>query len=330
MNEKTNTTARPMLARASELTVSEWGAEWLARRRLEGHRSMPTETSRWKYVQASWLGDMILGDVSSLDARRWLSEFVASGLSMHTIRDSLNQIRQTFEGARELGRVKTNVFNFVRLPRWRPNQTVRVDDAWTVLEQHEQATLLHVVPERDKALVAFAMGTGLRQGEQWSVRRQNVHTDGNPHVVVAFGGTDDRPTKSGTPRTVPLFGIALVAMKHHNTLLDARGAGPEDYVWPAPRGGARDKKPPRGWRDWLKLAGISRRVRWHDLRHTCAASLVSGWWGRAWTLEEVRELLGHSSITITERYAHFSKNVLRRAAEETIAAQAGQPHLGAP
>lgn len=129
-------------------------------------------------------------------------------------------------------------------------------------------------------------------------------------------------------RNVPLFGIALAAAQNQSLVLDARGAGLGDYVWPAPRGGPRDKKPPTGWRDWLLLAGISRRVRWHDLRHTCAASLVSGWWGRAWSLEEVKQLLGHSSITITERYAHFSKNVLQRAADETVAAQLAQTHGG--
>jgi len=62
------------------------------------------------------------------------------------------------------------------------------------------------------------------------------------------------------------------------------------------------------FREWLRAAGIERRVRWHDLRHTCASSLVAGWWGRQWSLEEVREMLGHSSVLVTER-----TRTLRRA-----------------
>ena len=63
--------------------------------------------------------------------------------------------------------------------------------------------------------------------------------------------------------------------------------------------------------------GITRRVRWHDLRHTCASSLIAGWWGRRWSLEEVKGLLGHSSVKITERYAHLADSVLDVAASTT-------------
>jgi len=47
----------------------------------------------------------------------------------------------------------------------------------------------------------------------------------------------------------------------------------------------------------------------HNLRHTCAAWLVSA--GVA--LAEVRDLLGHASITMTERYAHLSPENVRAA-----------------
>jgi hypothetical protein len=60
-----------------------------------------------------------------------------------------------------------------------------------------------------------------------------------------------------------------------------------------------------------------REVRFHDLRHTCASSLIAGWWGRRWSLEEVKGLLGHRSITTTERYAHLAESALNNAARET-------------
>lgn len=47
----------------------------------------------------------------------------------------------------------------------------------------------------------------------------------------------------------------------------------------------------------------------HDLRHTCAAWLVSA----GVPLTEVRDLLGHSTIRMTERYAHLAPERVRAA-----------------
>ena len=45
------------------------------------------------------------------------------------------------------------------------------------------------------------------------------------------------------------------------------------------------------------LAGITRHVRFHDLRQTCTNHLVSG----TWRLEEVRDYLDHSNISVAQR-----------------------------
>jgi hypothetical protein len=65
-----------------------------------------------------------------------------------------------------------------------------------------------------------------------------------------------------------------------------------------------------------------RRVRFHDLRHTCASHLLQGTWAphftdRALRLEEIREWLGHKSISTTERYAHLCADSLRSRVRST-------------
>lgn len=57
------------------------------------------------------------------------------------------------------------------------------------------------------------------------------------------------------------------------------------------------------WRASLKLAGISD-FRFHDLRHTCASMLAM----KGASVLEIAEVLGHKSITMTQRYAHLCTN----------------------
>jgi hypothetical protein len=123
-----------------------------------------------------------------------------------------------------------------------------------------------------------------------------------------------KPTKGGRVRTIPLFGIGLDAMRV------AMERSKADVVFPAPRTKERrgDSSHPTRWAAWLERAGVERHVRWYDLRHTCATALLAGWWGRKWSLDEVRQMLGHTTIKITERYAHLLDETLQRAGAGTV------------
>jgi integrase len=185
-------------------------------------------------------------------------------------------------------------------------------------------------------LFAFAIGTGLRQGELYSLELRDVHLDDeHPHIVVRYGKPRQGKTKTGKIRRVELFGRALQAARAWLVELPQWAkANPQRLMWPTQRGcRRRDSKPPRGWsaptradgKSYLELAGLhrpvarhdGRPVRFHDLRHTCGASLVSGWWGRRWSLIEVRDHLGHDDIDTTQRYAHLAPGVLAEAARQT-------------
>jgi integrase len=187
--------------------------------------------------------------------------------------------------------------------------------------------------EADRLLIAFAMGTGLRESEQWNLHLADVSAD-RKSITVRYGSNPGHqrnrrnarakagPTKGGKPRTVPIFGLAREALLRWLEILPKR-SNKFRLVWPSPEGCRRQPKEPALWKKWLKAAGIVAEkredqmpVRWHDLRHTCAASLVSGWWGRRWSIEEIKELLGHQDITTTQRYAHLHEQALQTAANE--------------
>ena len=67
----------------------------------------------------------------------------------------------------------------------------------------------------------------------------------------------------------------------------------------------------------LVEVGITRKVRFHDLRHSHCSNLISGAYGRVFSLIETKELAGHSAVATTMRYSHVSEGGVARAVHET-------------
>jgi site-specific recombinase XerD len=194
-------------------------------------------------------------------------------------------------------------------------------DGWTFLTPQEQQAIATCgeIPEADRLRILFAMYTGLRQSEQRCLLLADVKIDDStgPHVIVRYGAPG-QATKSNRIRRVPLIPEAVAVTRLWLELLPSYAPkNPLKLAFPTPRGHRRDRGKLYGFHDLRKKAGITRPVRWHDLRHTCASSLAAGWWGRVWRLEEVRDLLGHSSVDVTERYAHLATSMIQTAANQT-------------
>src|SRR5271166_1274974 len=62
----------------------------------------------------------------------------------------------------------------------------------------------------------------------------------------------------------------------------------------------------RHWFDDAVLEAGVKNFRWHDLRHTFASRLRM----KGAPLEDIADLLGHTSLTMTRRYAHLGPNKL--------------------
>lgn len=94
-----------------------------------------------------------------------------------------------------------------------------------------------------------------------------------------------------------------------------------DLMFATRRGGPIERT--EDWKTWkaiLKRAGV-RDVRVHDARHTAATLLIE----QGVNIRVVQEVLGHTRVTTTERYAHVSAPLMRDAGERLASALWGKP-----
>ena len=145
-------------------------------------------------------------------------------------------------------------------------------------------------------VVLLAMNTGMRRGELLSLEWADIDLGAKIITVQA------RKAKSGKQRHIPQNAEALGVVTKWRQ--QSEGVGqvfkPQDVK--------------KGWDALLTTAKITG-FRFQDLRHHFASKLVMA----GVDLNTVRELLGHSDITMTLRYAHLGPEHLAAAVEKLAA-----------
>lgn len=340
-------------------SLRDIGRQFLSSRLMK--RSYSTDESRWyQHVAESRIGRMAMADLSAVDARFWLDELAAKTiaydpkrhgerptktLSVSTRKACLNLVRRAFDWAVKRGLAPTNPLIGVRVSDGAARSDDEDDEGYRegwYLDAADQLRLRKVwaetwgdAPKRmaEVLIAEVAWTTGLRQGELWSLHLEDLVVDGDsPHIFVRFGSWDRvkaryRTTKGKQSRKVDLWGPSLEAAKAWLRVLPHYAKkNPLGLAFPTERGARRDKKAPRAWAKVVEAFGVvprvGRTIWWHLLRHTCASSLIAGWWGARWSLEDAQRVMGHKDIRTTQRYAHLAPSVLTQVAAEAHAAWA--------
>ena len=144
------------------------------------------------------------------------------------------------------------------------------------------------------SIVVLALATGARKNELLTLTWSDVDLKNG---LLTF-----EKTKSGRHRAVPVTGQALAVLRAIPRRLDTT------LLFP----GHRDKSQPLEIQNIFKAAVKRAEIEdlhFHDLRHSCASYLVAA----GVHMRVVQEILGHHSVTVTEKYAHVSKEHLRDA-----------------
>lgn len=218
---------------------------------------------------------------------------ITSGL----VQDYYNHKREKTSAAtanRHLARL-AHIFNSAR--KWKeyvgPNPTEDVDKEreenhkTRFLSKEEIVKLLPVCGGRLYPVIVCALHTGMRRGEILGLRWENI--DLNVAIIYIL------KSKSGKARELPI--TPQLAEVFRSMKPNAEGDVFELPVVTLKRHFAKA----------LQKAGIAN-FRFHDLRHTFASHFVMS----TGDLPALQRLLGHSSLKMTQRYAHLSKAHLDR------------------
>lgn len=254
---------------------------------LESRNPKTAEKTKKAFQSAfSKFMDFQLSAITAWEVEKWRNKRLADGIKPATTNRQINLIKGCLSRAVEWEVIDSHDLQKVKAQA--------VDNAKVrYLSKDEESRLRESLAKFDikhlTTIVILAINTGMRKGEILSLNWNDINLE-NKVLTVDF-----QNAKSGNTRHIPLNTQAFNALSDWQKL-----SGNIGYVF-------KDSNQQRildfryDWADLLEDASITD-FRFHDLRHHFASKLVMA----SVDLNTVRELLGHSDLKMTLRYAHLA------------------------
>jgi integrase len=255
------------------------------------------------------------------DARR------GPGLSARSVRYTLTVLTRALDDAVKRGLIPRNPAEHVDRPRVADKEM----EWWSVGEA--RAFLNYTADDRLSALWTLLLTTGLRRGEALGLRWGDVDLGAGRLAVrralvsVGYEIRWSEPKTTASKRVVALDPGTVAALRSHRARQSeerlAVGTGYLDQGLVFCDVAGEPLHPDGVTQRFDRLvrnAGL-RRIRLHDLRHSCATALLQ----QGVPLKAVAERLGHSSTrTTSDLYQHVGETLQREAAAKLGAALLGR------
>ncbi|MDP2754755.1 MAG: tyrosine recombinase XerC [Nitrospirota bacterium] len=229
--------------------------------------------------------------IDMIDVRGFIAEQIKKGLNKTTVSRRLASIRSFFKFLCREGYIKSNPAKLVsnpKIPKLLP-RFLSVDDVFALVEKPEG---IGFIPARDKAILELLYSSGLRVSELSGLNIDDLNIKGN---LIKIRG------KGKKERIVPVGSKAIDAIKSY--MIDRMLLKSKDRALFLNRMGTRltDRGVRRIVVKYAKALTINGQIGPHTLRHTFATHLLQG----GADLRVIQELLGHSSLSTTQKYTHL-------------------------
>ncbi len=169
------------------------------------------------------------------------------------------------------------------------------------LSHEEELVLLAAADYEFAGQMAFAIDTGLRKSELWSLERRQIQNSGTEVWIPA------EKAKGGREKRMPLLARSAQWLAQSPRYI-VRGDEP-DWVFRKANGGRYGERR-KAFLAAIEGAGLKDLI-WHDLRRTCGCRLLQD---HDMEMKKVSDWLGHRSVGVTERsYAFLTVDNLHTA-----------------
>jgi integrase/recombinase XerC len=274
-------------------------ADFMAYLRNERNVSPNTERNYLSDLEqfADFLGGRELSDVDHRILRSFIGRLVTLKVKKSSIARKLSAVRSFYRYLNKKGFITGNPARLVATPRREKRLPVvlTADDALRLLSvpgrQNDDNTAL-----RDRAVLETLYSTGIRAAELVGMNRDDINRDDR---LIRIRG------KGRKERIVPIGRTALGSL---DAYVAKKKEGAENPAVFTGRAGNRltVRTVQRILENSRKKLGLAQKASPHTLRHSFATHLLEA----GADLRAIQELLGHASLSTTQRYTHVNLDSL--------------------
>ena len=230
-------------------------------------------------------------NIDNLDIRTFLASLYHRNLKKSSISRKLASIRSFFKYLHREGYVKSNPAKLVSSPKVPKNlpKFLTIDEVFSLIESPKGETFK---PTRDKAIIEILYSCGLRVSELTSLDISDLDIK---ETIIRVKG------KGRKERIVPIGTKAMEAIKNYlPERISLRKKSPGLIL--NNRGGRLTQRSVRRiLLQYSRMINLAGDLSPHTLRHTFATHLLH----EGADLRSIQELLGHSSLSTTQKYTHL-------------------------
>lgn len=296
------------------LTLKDFSARWMTlyvetNNKISGVRN---KTSIFNTHLIPFMGAKKLNEITSMLIEQYKASATAKGLCSKTVNNHLTVLHTCLTYAVEWGELDA-------VPKIKKLKVT--PQRFDFLTFEESANLINTASGLWKDMVTLALNTGMRFGEIRALEWTDINWSKRQICVKkAFYRNILGSTKSQKERFVPISSNLFYLLE-----LNKKSRG---YIFANSKGDfLEENEPRRALKKITKTLHLDnkngRRIGWHALRHTFASHLAM----KGAPLSVIQQLLGHSNIQTTMRYAHLMPSAMEQAIE-LLDANSGNENFG--